>query len=120
MINKYRLQAKRPHEDVFTEWCSTDNFDVVERNTKVIESYGWQWQLKEYEDERTQMLLDQLKNVAKAIESLKIEQPSTCLFGRGVCGYPIYDCSNCPTHEWSVDYSPITCEFKRGATDERN
>jgi hypothetical protein len=108
MINRYKLQAKRPHEDVFTEWCSTDNYEAVVRNIKVIESYGWEWQLKTEEDE----IIKQLKSVAKAIESLKIEQPSTCLFGRGVCGYPIDDCYNCPTHEWSVNYCPLTCEFK--------
>lgn len=72
---------------------------------KVIQKYR-------EEVERNQKLLEQLQTVAKTIEGLNIEQPSTCLFGRGTCGYPIDDCYNCPTHEWSAYYCPLTCEFK--------
>lgn len=42
---RYMLQAKRPHEKFFTEWCQTDNYEVIERNIKIIESYGWEWRL---------------------------------------------------------------------------
>ena len=43
---KYCLQAKRPNEEVFTDWCQTDNPEVVKRNIKIIESYGYQWKLR--------------------------------------------------------------------------
>ena len=59
-----------------------------------------------------QRLVKQLQSVARSIEKLDIEQPNECLFGRGVCGYPIDDCYNCPTHEWSAYYCPLKCEFK--------
>jgi ribosome-binding protein aMBF1 (putative translation factor) len=68
MINRYKLQAKRPHEDVFTEWCSTDNYEVVERNIKVIESYGWQWQLREGEQE--EVVIQVRKRITEAMRSL--------------------------------------------------
>lgn len=47
MLNRYMLWAKRPHEAMFTEWCQTDNYEVVERNIKIIESYGWEWKLED-------------------------------------------------------------------------
>lgn len=47
MCKKYRLFAKRPHEKLFTDWCSTDDYEAIKRNIKVIEEYGWQWKLKE-------------------------------------------------------------------------
>jgi hypothetical protein len=57
------LQAKRPHENTFTEWCTTDDYEVIERNIKIIESYGWQWRLKE-----DNSLKDQLRSeVAREI-----------------------------------------------------
>ena len=53
MCKKYKLQAKRPHEEAFTDWCSTDNGEAIKRNIKAIESYGYQWRLtKGAEDER--------------------------------------------------------------------
>lgn len=63
--------------------------------------------------EANNKLMEQLKNIAKAIQGADISQPSQCLFGKGTCGYPIDDCYKCPMHEWS-DYSfPLTsCEFK--------
>lgn len=45
MCKKYKLLSKRPHEKVFTDWCSTDDYELVQRNIKVIEGYGWQWKL---------------------------------------------------------------------------
>ena len=47
MCKKYRLQAKRPHEIIFTDWCSTDDYEAIKRNIKTIEGLGWQWELKE-------------------------------------------------------------------------
>ena len=49
MCKKYRLQAKRPFEKEFTNWCSTDDGEVIKRNIEVIESYGYQWRLTEGE-----------------------------------------------------------------------
>ena len=64
-------------------------------------------------EEEKERLLDVLSTVAKSIQKSGIEQPSMCLFGYGTCGYPIDDCFNCPCHEWSINYMPIThCEFK--------
>ena len=63
-------------------------------------------------EEEKERLLDSLKTVAKNIQESGIEQPSMCLFGGGTCNYPIEDCFNCPCHVWSVNYSPIHCEFK--------
>ena len=31
MFNNYTLQAKRPFEKVFTEWCSTDDYEVIQK-----------------------------------------------------------------------------------------
>ena len=50
MCKKYKLQAKRPHEKVFTEWCSTDDYEAIKRNIKTIEGLGWQWELTEGAD----------------------------------------------------------------------
>lgn len=47
---KYSLYAKRPHEKVFTDWCKTDNLDIVKRNIKYIKSYGYEWELRMEED----------------------------------------------------------------------
>jgi hypothetical protein len=47
MSKKYELQAKRPFERFFTEWCSTDDDEILQRNIKTIESYGYQWRLRE-------------------------------------------------------------------------
>ena len=51
MCKKYKLQAKRPNQKEFTNWTETDNYQVIERNIKVIESYGYEWQLTEGNDE---------------------------------------------------------------------
>ena len=63
MLNRYTLKAKRPHENVFTEWLSTYDYEVVERNIKIIESYGWQWKLKEDDNlsKRERRLLERLR-----------------------------------------------------------
>ena len=63
--------------------------------------------------EENQILLEQLKLVAKNLTSLMPEQPAECVFGYGYCNYPINDCYNCPMHSWS-DFTPplTTCEFK--------
>ena len=45
MCKKYKLQAKRPYEKEFTDWCSTDDYEAVKRNIEVIESYGYKWKL---------------------------------------------------------------------------
>ncbi len=42
----------------------------------------------------------QLKAAAKSIQALDIPQPEECLFGCGVCWYPINDCYKCPVHGW--------------------
>jgi hypothetical protein len=46
MCKTFNLQAKRPHEKEFTDWCATDDYEVVKRNIKIIESYGYQWRLR--------------------------------------------------------------------------
>lgn len=51
MCKKYKLQAKRPHQKEFTNWTETDNYKAIERNIKVIESYGYEWRLTEGNDE---------------------------------------------------------------------
>jgi hypothetical protein len=63
------LQAKRPHENFFTEWCQTDNYEVIERNIKIIESYGWEWRLNGDQEsiENEQILINQ--------ERVEKEQP---------------------------------------------
>ena len=45
MCKKYKLQAKRPWQEEFTNWCDTDDLEAIERNIKTIESYGYEWQL---------------------------------------------------------------------------
>lgn len=58
MCKKYKLQAKRPCEQEFTDWCSTDDPEAVKRNIKTIESYGYQWQLtggKQENEQRTDL-----------------------------------------------------------------
>ena len=47
MCTKYRLQAKRPYEKEYSEWCTTDDLEAVKRNIKVIEGYGYQWKIAE-------------------------------------------------------------------------
>lgn len=51
MCKRYKLQAKRPHQKEFTDWCSTYDYEVIKRNIKVIESYGYQWKLRVIERE---------------------------------------------------------------------
>ena len=46
MRAKYELQAKRPSDWLFTDWCDTNDYETVQRNIKVIESYGYRWRLK--------------------------------------------------------------------------
>ncbi len=60
------------------------------------------------EVEHSEWLTDRLKCVAKSIENLGVEQPIQCLFGYGICGYPIDDCHNCPRHDWNLCYMPLT------------
>lgn len=55
MCKKYILQAKRPCEKEFTEWCNTDDYETIERNIKVIESYGYLWRVKGLKGETEQM-----------------------------------------------------------------
>ena len=43
----------------------TDDYEVVKRNTKVIESYGWLWELKLAEEDN-----EQIDEMAKDIYSL--------------------------------------------------
>ena len=31
------------------------------------------------------------------------EQPYTCIFDDGVCGYPVDDCENCPVNPNNLD-----------------
>lgn len=63
--------------------------------------------------EENQILLEQLKLVAKNLPALMPEQPTECVFGYGCCGYPINDCYNCPCHPWSDYGMPLTtCKFK--------
>ena len=47
MCKKYRLQAKRPSDKDFSDWLSTDDYEVVKRNIKTINSLGWKWKLNE-------------------------------------------------------------------------
>ena len=47
MCKKYTLKAKRPDEKLYADWCVTDDYEIVKRNIKTIERYGYQWQLKE-------------------------------------------------------------------------
>lgn len=55
-------------------------------------------------------LVSILKVVARSIEKLGIEQPKNCLFGQGLCGYPIDDCFNCPVHSWNGYVPLMKCE----------
>lgn len=53
MCKKYKLQAKRPWQAYFTDWSATDDYEVIKRHIKVIESYGYEWRLTEgAEDEQ--------------------------------------------------------------------
>lgn len=57
-------------------------------------------------------LESRLKNAAKNIQELRIEQPCKCFFTNGLCGYPIDDCYNCPVHTWSGYIPTTTAEIK--------
>ena len=50
MCKKYKLQAKRPWQAYFTDWTATDDYEVIKRNIKTIESMGYEWQLAEGAD----------------------------------------------------------------------
>ena len=65
---KYRLQAKRPYQDEFTEWCSTNSEEVVERKIKTIEEYGYQWRLIEGEEEAEKIQVR--KRITEVMRSL--------------------------------------------------
>lgn len=54
MCKKYKLQAKRPWQNYFTDWSATDDYEVIKRHIKIIESYGYEWQLTEREQEDEQ------------------------------------------------------------------
>jgi hypothetical protein len=66
------LQAKRPHEKVFTEWCSSNDYDTIQRNIKIIENYGWLWNLKEDHSKasREQILLNRLRMAEMRLKRL--------------------------------------------------
>jgi hypothetical protein len=38
---RYRVVARRKADEPWTEWNTTDSFDNVLEQIKVIESYGW-------------------------------------------------------------------------------
>ena len=54
MCKKYKLKAKRPWQNHFTDWSATDDYGVIKRHIKVIESYGYEWKLTEREQEDEQ------------------------------------------------------------------
>ena len=54
MCKKYKLKAKRPWQNHFTDWSATDDYEVIKRHIKVIESYGYEWKLTEREQEDEQ------------------------------------------------------------------
>ena len=109
MCKRYRLQAKRTHEKEYTNWCSTNDCEVIERNIAVIESYGWQWQLQgggEFEEdeeeqeelekisEEMRLLGERIKEAREAkgleqkelAERIRITPSSMCLFEKGKRG----------------------------------
>ena len=51
MCKKYKLKAKRPWQNHFTDWSATDDYGVIKRHIKIIESYGYEWKLTEREQE---------------------------------------------------------------------
>lgn len=94
--NHYYLETKEVKGDIFG----------IIKNSRILEKYHEETQLNI-------KLIERLKVLAQSIQSLDIDQPSTCLFGYGDCGYPINDCHNCPMHSWSDFTLPLTtCEFK--------
>lgn len=48
------------------------------------------------------------------------EQPDECIFGYGVCGYPIDDCKNCPARPENNDpyWNMSSCEIKQNGESE--
>lgn len=69
---EYKLQAKRPHEKEFSNWCSTKDYEAVKRNIAVIESYGWQWQLEEGEFEDTEREQERYEQLQRIYESMRL------------------------------------------------
>ena len=77
MFNRYMLWAKRPHEAMFTEWCQTDNYEVVERNIKIIESYGWEWKLEDVQERvKKEQIRTKLVRAKKKLTSMKQKKVS--------------------------------------------
>ena len=77
MFNRYMLWAKRPHEAMFTEWCQTDNYEVVERNTQVIESYGWEWKLEDVQERvKKEQIRTKLVRAKKKLPPMKQKKVS--------------------------------------------
>ena len=58
MRKKYKLQAKRPWQKEFTDWIDTDDYEMIQRHIKIIESCGYEWELKEGEQEDEQREAD--------------------------------------------------------------
>lgn len=41
----YRLYVRRNSREQWTAWTDTNDIDVIAHNIKVIEAYGWQWEM---------------------------------------------------------------------------
>jgi ribosome-binding protein aMBF1 (putative translation factor) len=67
MVSRYRLQVKRPYESYYTEWCSTLDLEVVERNIKVIESYGYLWKLKQFQQEEVEIVRKRISDAMRKL-----------------------------------------------------
>lgn len=59
-------------------------------------------------------LTDNCVEKKQMIVEIPTEQPSECIFGYGVCGYPIDDCKNCPARPDNNDpyWNMSSCEIK--------
>ena len=57
-------------------------------------------QIYQEQKKEAERILSRLK-AAQNLQESGVLQPSHCLFDGGICGYPIYDCVNCPVHEWN-------------------
>lgn len=51
MCKKYRLYAKRPTETEYDNLINSDDLELINWHIKAVESYGWQWELMEGEQE---------------------------------------------------------------------
>lgn len=66
---------------------------IIDRNVKQMEEM----------DNTIKMQEARLKAVAMHIQNSNMAQPERCVFGVGICGYPIDDCYNCPLQPWNFD-----------------